>query len=225
MKAIIVDDEPKAIQLIQSYLAHFQTIEVVATFRNGLKAFEYIANHEVELVFLDINMPHISGISLSKMLPEGLKIIFTTAYSEYAVESYDIQATDYLLKPISLERFTRAMSRILAKAEKTNTASPAQIISIRSGGETFRVKPQDICFLEKDGNYMTYHLKDKSILARTTVADALSELPESFVQTHKSFVVNIEQVTSYDKSQLTIGAHKIPLSPSFREQVLAHLDL
>lgn len=103
MKAIIVDDEPRAIDLLKSYLEHFSSIELVATFRNGLKAYEYISKERVDLVFLDINMPHVSGISLSKMLPENLQVVFTTAYSEFAVESYEIQAIDYLVKPISLE--------------------------------------------------------------------------------------------------------------------------
>ncbi len=94
MRAIIVDDEPKAIDLLKNYLQHFNTIELVATFRNGLKAFEYISNEPVDLIFLDINMPHISGISLSKMIPKSVQIIFTTAYSEFAVESYEVEAVD-----------------------------------------------------------------------------------------------------------------------------------
>ena len=123
MKAIIVDDEPRAIDLLKGYLRHFNQIEVAATFRNGLKAFEYLSSHPVDVMFLDINMPHISGISLSKMLPNHIKVIFTTAYSEYAVESYEIQAVDYLVKPISLERFTKTISRILTPVGASPPAS------------------------------------------------------------------------------------------------------
>lgn len=113
MKAIIVDDEPKAIELIQSYLSHFSVIELVGTFRNGLKAFQFMSKEPVDLLFLDINMPHLSGISLSKMVSKNTKIIFTTAYPEYAVESYDVEAVDYLLKPISLERFSKTIGKLL----------------------------------------------------------------------------------------------------------------
>jgi two-component system LytT family response regulator len=223
MKAIIVDDEPKAIQLIQTYLDHFSAITVVGTFRNGLKAFEFLTQNPVDLIFLDINMPHITGISLSKMLPRDIKIIFTTAYSEYAVESYDVQAFDYLLKPISLERFTKSMSRLLAEAKPSSKVEKEQVLSIKSGGETFRVNPREVCYLEKDGNYMIYHLEDRSILGRATVAAALAELPDTFIQTHKSFAVQIDKISSYDKTHVTVKDRKIPVSPSLREQVLARL--
>src|SRR5690606_32127290 len=111
MKAIIVDDEPKAIELLKSYLGHYKSVECIASFRNGLQALEFLATREVDLAFLDINMPHITGMSLSKMIRPEVKVVFTTAYSEYAVESYEIQAFDYLLKPISMERFARCMGR------------------------------------------------------------------------------------------------------------------
>lgn len=223
MNAIIVDDEPKAIQLIQSYLEHFNAITVVGTFRNGLKAFEFLTQNQVDLIFLDINMPHISGISLSKMLPAGIQVIFTTAHSEYAVESYDVQATDYLLKPISLERFTTSMSRLLTKIPPA-VIMPTDVLSIKSGGETFRVKPLEVCYLEKDGNYMIYHLEDRSILGRATVAEALIELPDTFIQIHKSFVVQIDKISSYDKTHVTVKGRKIPVSPSLREQVRMRLE-
>ena len=100
MRAIIVDDEPKAIELLKNYLQNFQSIELVNTFRNGFKVIEYLAKEKVDLIFLDINMPNLSGVALSKLLPPSTKIIFTTAYSKYAVESYEVDAVDYLLKTI-----------------------------------------------------------------------------------------------------------------------------
>ena len=113
MKAIIVDDEPKAIDLLKGYLAHFSSIELIASFRNGLKALEYCGKNRVDLVFLDINMPQLTGLSLSRMLPRETKVIFTTAHAEFAVDSYDVEAADYLLKPISLERFAKAIGKIM----------------------------------------------------------------------------------------------------------------
>ncbi len=150
MKAIIIDDEPKAIELLKSYLEHFSRIELVATFRNGLKAFEFLSKEPVDLVLLDINMPHITGISLSKMLPNNIKIIFTTAYSEYVVESYEIQAVDYLVKPISLERFTKSISRVLSPKVKT-TEKENQLIFVKSSFETYRLESASILYLEKMG--------------------------------------------------------------------------
>ncbi len=137
MKAIIVDDEPKAIELLKSYLKHFSSIELVGTFRNGLKAFEFMNQEAVDLIFLDINMPHLSGISLSKMIDTKTKIIFTTAYSEYAVESYEVEAIDYLLKPISLERFTKTMSKVLSTTPDTSERK-SNTLMIKSGTKIFR---------------------------------------------------------------------------------------
>ena len=223
MKAIIVDDEPKAIELLQSYLKHFSSIALVATFRNGLKAFEYVSKERVDLILLDINMPHISGISLSKMLPNHIKVIFTTAYSEFAVESYEIQAVDYLVKPISLERFTRSISRILS----TNTRQAEldeSLISVKSGFKTFRLKCASILCLEKDGNYMNYHCLEQKILARETIQESLNRLPKNFVQTHKSFIVNLDNTTSYSSNELTIGKMKVPLSETYKNQVFKRLE-
>ncbi|MBI1184322.1 response regulator [bacterium] len=223
MKVIIVDDEPKAIDLLKSYLTHFSSLELVATFRNGLKAFEFISKNSVDLVLLDINMPHISGISLSKMLPENLKVIFTTAYSEYAVESYEIRALDYLVKPISFERFTKSMSRVLTSNTKSINKQNAVVI-VKSGFETYRLESKAILFLEKDGNYMSYHCTTQRILARETIQEALDKLPGHFIQVHKSFIVNAENIISFTSSELTIGKAKIPISETYKNEVLKRLD-
>lgn len=223
MKVIIVDDEPKAIDLLKSYLEHFSSFKLVASFRNGLKAFEYISKEPVDLIFLDINMPHISGISLSKMLTPNIKIIFTTAYSEFAVESYEIQAIDYLVKPISLERFTKSISRILSK-NLPAFGIEKKTIFVKSGFETFKLECSTILFLEKDGNYMNYHCEAKKILARETIQESMERLPNTFIQTHKSYIVNTEKIISYGKSELNLGLEKVPISESFRIEVFKFLE-
>jgi two-component system, LytTR family, response regulator len=223
MKAIIVDDEPKAIELLKSYLEYFSSIELVATFRNGLKAFEYLSKESVDLILLDINMPHISGLSLSKMLPDNIKVIFTTAYSEYAVESYEIQAVDYLVKPITLERFAKSISRIL-NTNGTLNENEKNLILVKSGFETFRLESNSILFLEKDGNYMNYHCINQNILARETIQESMEKLPDTFIQVHKSYIVNTEKIVSYGKSELNMGKKKIPLSDSFRNEVIKRLE-
>jgi len=219
MRAIIVDDEPKAIALLKSYLDYFKTIEVIATFRNGLKAFEFLNKESIDLVFLDINMPHLSGVSLSKMIDPKTKIIFTTAYSEYAVESYEVEAVDYLLKPISLERFTKAISKVISTTSN-NEDRVSNSIMIKSGAKIFRVEAQEILYLIKDGNYMIYHTADQKIMARESVAEALSALPQYFIQTHKSHVVNIQNIDFISKNEISINRKLIPIGSSFKEAVL-----
>ncbi len=219
MKTIIVDDEPKAIELLKSYIAHFNVIDLVGSFRNGIKAIEYLSNNPVDLVFLDINMPHISGLTLSKMIVPETRIVFTTAYSEYAVESYEVRAVDYLLKPISLERFSKAMSKILSETPEAENNSDSNILLVKSGSKVFRVNIHDIVFLEKDGNYITYHLSDNNILARESVQQVLDRLPHYFIQTHKSYIINSEKVISIDKDNVMVGDQTIPIGNSFKQAV------
>ena len=226
MRAIVVDDEPKAIELIRGYLDHFTKIELVATFRNGLKAFEFIASNPVDLIFLDINMPHLSGMSLSKMLPDTIRVVFTTAYSEYAVESYDVKATDYLLKPISLERFGRCITRLLDMEGTTDQQVEQGIIHIKDGAEIYRVNKTDCLYLKKEGNYMRYFTLERNIMTRQTIGEALDLLGSNFTQVHKSFIVNLAKVESFNSSALRIGNREIPIGESyalnFRKLVSIH---
>ena len=200
MKVIIVDDEPKAINLLTGYLNHFKGVELVGHFRNGMKAFEFLSREKVDVVFLDINMPHITGISLSKMIDSDTKIIFTTAYSEYAVESYEVQAVDYLLKPISLERFTTAMSKLLTKSEVKKEKTDSTI-AVKSGASTHLINTESILYLEKDGNYMTYHTSNEKIIARESVSEALKRLPDHFIQVQRSFIANAKAITKIDNNK------------------------
>ncbi|MEQ8473542.1 MAG: response regulator transcription factor [Marinoscillum sp.] len=218
MNVIIVDDEPRAIELIKGYLEHFSALELKGTFRNAMKAFNYIQQESIDLIFLDINMPDLSGISLSRMIDPTIKIVFTTAYSEYAVESYEVRAIDYLLKPISLDRFSKTISKVLMTAPTTEPKE--RTIQIKSG-TTWHVIPLDqLLFLKKDGNYMTYYLNERQIIARQSVTEAIGGLPEHFSQCHKSYIFNKQAVETYDREQIQIGQHTIPIGESFREPTL-----
>ncbi|MCB1581701.1 MAG: response regulator transcription factor [Xanthomonadales bacterium] len=219
MKVIIVDDEPKAIALLKKYLEHFNDFNAVATFRNGLKAFEYLNEHHVDLIFLDINMPHIDGLSLAKLIDNQTNVIFTTAYSEFAVESYEVKATDYLLKPISLERFTRSISKFIEQKNKPLQKSN-DIVLIKSGATTHRINVNDIHFIKKEGNYSLYHLKDKTIMARESVAETLAKLPDKFIQIHRSYLVNLDKVTCFENDMLTVLNEEITIGDTFKKQTI-----
>jgi len=228
MKVIIVDDEPKAIELIASYLSHFSKFEVVSTFRNGLKALEFLNTNAVDIVFLDINMPHLSGLSLSKMISPKTKIVFTTAYSEHALESYDVNAIDYLLKPISLERFSKTISKLstnfddmIINSKKVDTLP--KVIFIKSGLETFQVKLDDIEYLQRDGNYINYIVNDKKIMARQSIAEALLKLNDDFFQIQKSYIVNFAKIQSISNDYVTINDTSIPIGSQFKATLLNKL--
>lgn len=219
MKIIIVDDEPRAIELLTSYASRFTDLEVDATFRNGLKALEYINKNPVDVVLLDINMPHLNGMSLSRLLPPEVKVIFTTAYAEYAVESYEVNAVEYLLKPITFERFTKAVSKLLSeKPAPAAGASPAEkVLYLKSGSRTHRLPVGEIDYLEKDGNYLSYHAGTDVILTRQTIAEALTLLPDNFLQVHRSFIVPLAKIEYLDTSELKAGGRKIPVGAQYRE--------
>lgn len=219
MKIIIVDDEPKALDLLRGYAARFTDLDVVATFRNGLKALEFLNKNFVDLALLDINMPHLNGMSLSRLLPPGVKVIFTTAYSEYAVESYEVNAADYLLKPITFERFAQAISKLLT-AERSVSADTNNLLLLKSGTRIHRLAADDIDYLEKEGNYLAYHAAGETILTRQTFAEALATLPDSFVQVHRSFIVPLSKIEYLDTAELKAGGRKISVGAQFREALV-----
>ena len=218
MKVIIVDDEPKAIDLLRGYLLRFENIEIAGTFRNGITALAFVDSNPVDLILLDINMPHLSGLAFAKSLKTNSKIIFTTAYSEYAAESYDIEAVDYLLKPISFERFARAIRK--ANQDHEDLIIPKNLF-VKSGQQIHRVNPHEILYLEKDGNYITFNLQNSKILGRYSISEVLNILPDYFIQVHKSFIVNTEIIDMINKSEIKMKQHLIPIVLSFK----ANLDL
>lgn len=228
MRTLIVDDEPRAIELLQGYVQHFPTIEVVGSCRTAPKALTLLQHQEIDLIFLDINMPQLSGLALARFIdPQRTKIIFTTAYAEHAVASYEVEAFDYLLKPISFERFTQAIRRLLREQvvqPGQPPAAPTATITVESGVNTHLVNPAHISYLEKDGNYLFYHLDGQRIMARQSVAEALVTLPSYFLQIHKSYIINVRQVEYFNKLEVSVHGRKLPVGGSFREDVLHHLE-
>src|SRR5580658_5217372 len=175
INCIAIDDEPKALEIIERYCEKTDAICLKATFREPVKAIEFLRSEAVDLVFLDINMPDISGIQLIATLAAKPMVIFTTAYSSYAVESYNLNAVDYLLKPITFERFLAAVNKaadLFALKNKTaGKNTDADTVFIKSGPQTYQVKIADIFYFQKDGNYITVYLKDKKILIRENMTD------------------------------------------------------
>ena len=228
IKTIIVDDEPKAIAILERYCQDVDTIALVDTFRDPVKAIEFIAHNAVDLIFLDINMPKLSGLEFLDVLKKKPKIIFTTAYSEYAIESYNYEAVDYLLKPIDFPRFMKGVSKVsvLIGAEKAShgpdkkAGASDKTIYIKSGPQLHKVNIGDILYLEKEGNYLLFHTKDKKMLSRQNMKDIFEILdPADFIRVHKSFVIAIDHIDMIEAHQIRIGDSKIPVGRSYRQDV------
>ena len=226
---IAVDDEPMALDVIERYCTKSGLIELKAIFREPVKAIEYLGRENTDLVFLDINMPDISGMQLAQTLSPRPMLIFTTAYSNYAAESYNLNAIDYLLKPITFERFLAAVNKAAAALSAKPTKAlkeDDQSIFIKSGPQTYHVKVNDILYLEKDGNYITVHLKDRNILIRENMGDIFDLVPAAdFIRIHKSFVVAIKHITMIEVHQVTVNNETIPVGSTYRDTMRTRLGI
>jgi two-component system LytT family response regulator len=225
---IAIDDEPKALEVIERYCRKTNLVELRATFREPVKAIEFLSREKVDLIFLDINMPDISGMQLVQTLSPCPMIIFTTAYSHYAVESYELNALDYLLKPITFERFLAAVNKApeTLSSKKSIGMEAEATVFIKSGPQTYQVKLAEILYLEKDGNYITVHLKDKNILIRENMGDIFDLVPGAdFIRVHKSYVVAIKHIAMIEVHQLVINGEKIPIGSTYRDPLRSRLGL
>jgi len=233
MKCIVVEDEPFALDLAKSYIEKTPMLSLLGTFTNPFKALTYLMENEVDLIFLDINMPELSGIQLLKSLPKTPMVIFTTAYPEYGAESYEYNAVDYLLKPIPYTRFLKAVNKALEvhntkKAEtkpavpKADTDKKEDFLMLKSGTKLHKTAVDAILFVEGAGNYMAFHLKDgQKILSLLTMKELLELLPESqFVRVHKSYVVALQHIQTIERHQVVINGTKIPIGLTYREHFM-----
>ncbi len=223
IKVVIIDDEPKAIDLLVYYISQVEFLEVENTFRNPLKAFQFLTTHDVDLLFLDINMPKLSGVELIKNLKNGPDVIFTTAHPEFAVSGFDLDAIDYLLKPITFPRFLKASQKAQKTVLKKDAKEliPADPIYIKSGSITHKLLWRDIAFLKKDENYITYYLTNgKRLLCRQTLSSMEKMFPNYVVRIHKSYAICMYNITSVGNDFLMINTTKIQIGRNFKNNFL-----
>ena len=224
MNAIAIDDEPIALEIIKSHASKVPFVNLDATFTDAFKALEYLQREPVDLIFLDIKMPDISGIDFFKSLTKKPLLIFTTAYSEHAVTSFELDAIDYLLKPFSLSRFIKSCNKAFELFNFRNTAETADHLFVKTGYEQVKVMHDDILYLEAAGNYVTFVLKDKNILSRSTLSEAINLVPgDKFLRIHRSFVVAINKINKAERHQVTINNTKIPVGEAFSQNLSAAL--
>jgi DNA-binding LytR/AlgR family response regulator len=224
MKAIAIDDEPIALDIIKAHAAKVPFLDLAATFTDAFKALEYLQRESVDLIFLDIKMPDISGIDFFNTLSRKPMVIFTTAYSEHAVTSFELDAVDYLLKPFSLARFLKGCNKAFELYSFRNLSEPADHLYVKTGYEQVKVLYDEILYLEAAGNYVTYVLTDKNILSRSTFNEAIVLLPaDKFVRVHRSFVVAISRIDKVERHQVTIGKVKIPVGEAYSQNLMVVL--
>lgn len=219
IKAIALDDEPLALEILQSLCDTIDYIDLERTFTKSEEAFKYLKKYPVDLLFLDINMPSISGLDFYKKLPHKTMVIFTTAYSEFAVEGFTLSATDYLLKPISLSRFEQAAEKAYSQWKIQNQNIEQQYLFIRADYSLIKILFSDILYIEGLDDYVKIHIKDqKTVVARMTLKAIIQKLPETeFVRVHRSFIIPISKVSKIRNKIIFIDQTEIPISTSYEE--------
>jgi len=221
IKAIAIDDEPVALDIIKSHAEKVPFLQLEASFISATKALNYIKANTVDLIFLDISMPDVSGLAFAEMARHTAQIIFTTAYAEHALKGFELEATDYLLKPINFDRFFKACR--LAEGRRTcNKPEEAEkTIFVKDGYNWVQIKLSEILFVQAQDNYVSICEKNKSTLTRMTLNDLEEKLPKGeFLRVHKSYIIAIARVQKIKKDQIIIEQFKIPLSRSFRAVLL-----
>ncbi|MFN3996411.1 LytR/AlgR family response regulator transcription factor [Algoriphagus sp.] len=222
ISAIAIDDESYALEVIKSHASKVPFLELRETFTNPIQGLEYLKNESIQLVFLDINMPDISGIDLAALLPKDTVVIFTTAYSEYAVKGFELDAMDYLLKPFNLSRFLKACQKAQEWIDLQPKNEPAFLFVKTSEGQ-LRVDFSDLLFCEAQGNYVTFQLADQKVMSRITLSEIEKLLPSFFIRTHRSFLANKNHVNKVEKHQLHIRGFPVPISSSYLDHVMEKL--
>jgi DNA-binding LytR/AlgR family response regulator len=222
LHAIAIDDEPMALEVIKAHSAKVPFLELRQVFTDAILALEYVRTEQVDLIFLDIKMPDISGMELATLIPKDTMVIFTTAYSEHAVKSFELDAMDYLLKPFNLGRFLKACQKAQEWHELKN-GNAAGNIFVKTGYEQVKVNFDELLFCEANGNYVNFQLPKEKILSRMTLAEVEKILPSNFVKSHRSFLVNIQHIQKIERHQLTVGDKLVPISVSYQEVLMERL--
>jgi len=233
VQCLLVDDEPVAREILENHLKKIDSVNVVGSCKNALEAFNKINSEKADLIFLDINMPEISGLSFAKSINKNIKIIFTTAYREYAVDGFDLQAVDYLLKPISFERLLQAINKYLDENHSTQNQKSEEILAeksdfifVRSDRKMIKINFCEINYIESLSDYIKIHLEDKIIITRETISNIEAKLPKhDFIRVHRSYIVSIKSIDSFTNEYLEIGNQEIPISRSYKVEVLNRLEV
>lgn len=224
INAIAIDDEPIALEIIEIYVQKVPFVVLKEKFTNAFEALDYLKGNQVELLFLDIKMPDISGIDFLTSLTVKPHVIFTTAYSEHAITGFELEVVDYLLKPFSFSRFLKACNKVSDLVSLKQLDNKANHIFVKDSFDVVRIDLIDILYLEATGNYVRYVLKDKEILTRMTIKEAIEILPKNqFIQVHRSFIVNLFLIDKMERHQIVIDKFLIPVSSSFLLSVRSKL--
>lgn len=229
IKCIIVDDEPLAIEIVESYVSRIDQLQLQGSFRNAVQAFAYLQQHTVDLIFLDIQMPKLSGIEFLKTLKNPPKVIFTTAFRDYAIDGFDLEVIDYLLKPIPFERFLKAVAKVMHQQSSTTPLIPAKkaeqpaedYVYFKVDKKMIKTKMAAVLYIESIKDYVKVRTDEKEIITQQKISYLEESLPrEQFLRIHRSFIVNVDKIDAYSATDVEIGKHSIPIGRNYKNDVM-----
>lgn len=229
---IIVDDEIAAREILESHITKVNSLINCGCCKNAIEAFTIINNKPIDLIFLDINMPEISGLAFAKSINKNIKVIFTTAHREFALEGFELQAVDYLLKPISNERFLQAINKFLGENTIVKTKNHKEIeieksdfLFVRADRKMIKINFDEILFIESLSDYIKINTPNKIIVTRETISNIEAKLPiESFIRIHRSYIIAINKISSFTSECIEINKSALPISRSYKKNVLTILE-
>lgn len=224
ISCIIVDDETASQRVLEHFIDDTDILQLKGICSNTKEALKFMSlNEPVDLLFLDINMPQQSGLDFYKGLQSPPKVIFTTAYPQYALEGFEVNAVDYLLKPIAYERFLSAIKKVINSNNPNDTN--AKYIILKENKALHKVQFDDILYLEAYGDYVKVFLNEKVVITHSTFTNILRELPDFFIRTHKSFCMNLNKLNHLSGNQITIQSYQIPIGQTYKQNVLKALNI
>lgn len=227
----IIDDEPLAIEVIESHVSKIDGLEIKATFQNAVKAFQELRNNTVDVLFLDIQMPRLTGIEFLRTLKNPPKVIFTTAYREYALEGFELDVIDYLLKPVSFERFLKAVNRVFDSMDapvssqvNTDAVDEHHYVFVPSDKKNVKICLEEILFIESKRDYILIKTKNKEVTTYQTITYMEERLPsDQFVRVHRSFIINLKKIESWSNNEVELADITIPIGRTYKREALKKL--
>ena len=227
IRCMIIEDEPLAQNILKKYIEDVPSIDLVATCSNALEAQDTVQSKNIQLLFLDINLPKLSGINFLKTLPEPPLVIFTTAYPGFAVEGFELDAVDYLVKPFSFERFLKAVNKALNKTSRqpgslTEDRTSDDFIFLKADKKVYRINLDDILYAEATGDYVKVFTREAQYVANITLKKLLEELPSNgFIRVHKSYIISASKIKFFEGNYIKVGQSDIPIGAAYREDIFA----
>ncbi len=232
IKCLIIDDEPLAAKLIEAYIDKMDYLEVRAIFNNPLKALSYLQEEKVDLIFLDIQMPELTGIQLAKIIGDKTKVIFTTAYPDYAIDGFELNAVDYLVKPITLERFIKSVNRVVQQhveelsPREPATSSSTDYIFVKTEYRHQKINFEDVRYFKGYGDYVAIYKQSEKILTLQNLKHFEQVLPtDKFMRIHKSYIIALDKIDYIEKNRVVIDKEYIPISNSYLPDLRQKLGL